>query len=104
MKKSLGFLGLAGIALLASSCTLFKKPEPVIKTEYVNVSVPVKVPCLKPAQVPVPPKRVSEATTVPGTLTEMVGWLRATLKQWQDDYGPTSQDLFKVCSALPPPR
>ncbi len=94
------YAGLVPIALLASSCTLFKKAEPVIKTEYVNVSVPVKVPCLKPDQVPKQPKRLSEATPQPETLTEMVGWMRATLKIWQDDYGPTAEELLKICAKL----
>ncbi len=93
-------LGLAPIALLASSCALFLKPEPVVKTVYQPVNVPVAVPCLRPDQLPKQPRRVSEATPMPDTLTEMVGWLRATLKEWQDDYGPTTQDLLQVCLKL----
>jgi hypothetical protein len=93
-------LGLIGVALLTSSCALFRKPEPIIRTVYQTVEVPVAVPCLKPEQVPAIPKRLVDSTPMPGTLTEMVGWLRAKLKEWQDDYGPTSQDLLTVCSRL----
>lgn len=100
MIRPYGLLALVPVALLASSCALFRKPEPVVKTVYQSVNVPVAVPCLKPDQVPKQPRRVSEATPMPGTLTEMVGWLSATLKEWQDDYGPTSQDLLTACSKV----
>lgn len=97
-------LGLALIALLGPSCALFQKPEPVVTTVTQLVDRPVKVPCLQPHQKPIQPKRLVEDNPAPPpTLTEMVGRLRAKLKEWQDGYGPTTDELLTICSTLPAP-
>lgn len=104
MTRTISFLGLVGLALLASSCAVLKKPEPVIKTEYINVSVPVAVACLKDGQVPTQPKRLTEDNpAAPTTLTEIIGRLRAKLLEWQDGYGPTVDELLTICSKVRTP-
>ncbi len=104
MIRTIYLLGLAPIALLTSSCALFRKPEPVLVTKYVNVPTPVAVSCLKPDQKPTQPKRlVDDNPYPPASLTRIVGHLRAKLKEWQDDYGPTADDLLTICSKVPSP-
>ena len=93
--KRLTILGL----VLVAACT---RPEAVSTTLTEVRYVPVQVPCLKPGQRPTQPTRLVEDMPVPPvTLTEMVGRLRAKLKEWQDSYGPTSNDLLQICEKVP---
>lgn len=84
--------------VLTASCT---RPEVVPTTLSQTVPVAVIQPCLKPGQKPTQPSRLVEDLPVaPGTLTEMVARFRAKLKQWQDDYGPTTNELLTLCEKV----
>jgi len=80
-----------------SACTRPETPRPVVLTE--TREVPVAVACLKPGQKPKRPTKLSEDQSAPFLLTEVVGRLRAKLKQWAN-YGQTADELLSACSKL----
>lgn len=84
--------------VVVCGCT---RPEAVPTTLSQAVPAPVIQPCLKPGQRPRPPSRlVEDQPAPPATLTEMVGRLRAKLKEWQDSYGPTADELLTACEKV----
>jgi hypothetical protein len=84
--------------LVTAACT---RSVTVPTTLSQTVPVAVIQPCLKPGQKPRQPRRLVEDQPVaPATLTEMVGRLRAKLKEWQDDYGPSADELLTVCEKV----
>lgn len=93
MSKSVVLLGL----LLVAACT---RTEAVPTTITQTVDRPVKVACLKPGQRPKKPASLRQDTGVaPATLTEMVGRLRAKIRQWSA-YGEKADDLLSICERI----
>lgn len=81
-----------------SACTRPETPRPVVITEIREV--PVAVACLKPGQKPQRPSLLKEDQAAPFTLTEVVGRLRAKLRQWSN-YGQTADELLTLCGKVP---
>jgi len=97
MTRMCVYLALVPLALLAACGGRLSVPTTVTQT----MSVPVAVACLKPGQRPRQPTRlVADSPVPPPTLTEMVGRLRAKLKEWQDSYGPTADELLQNCERI----
>lgn len=97
MNRMLISLGLAGSLFLTACGGRVAVPTTITQTAPVAVAVP----CLKPGQRPSQPTRlVTDLPVPPDTLTEMVGRLRAKLKEWQDSYGPSADDLLQICERI----
>lgn len=97
MTRTNVYLAILAASLLAACGGRVAVPTTITQT----VPVAVAVPCLKPGQRPIKPTRLTQDLPVPpDTLTEMVGRLRAKLKEWQDSYGPTADELLQVCERI----
>lgn len=97
MNRMLVSLALAAPLFLAACGGRVAVPTTITQTQPVAVAVP----CLKPGERPIQPKRlVTDSPVPPPTLTEMVGRLRAKLKEWQDSYGPAADDLLQICERI----
>lgn len=94
------FMALLTLSFLAACKTT---QPPVVTTVTKTVDKPVAVACLKPGQVPVRPRTLTEDSRMaPSTMTERVARYRAKLLEW-NAYGKTSDKLLRLCSSLPQP-
>ncbi len=95
------------LVLLSSalaSCATTPEPRIVVQTETVEIPIDRPIPCLteqEAAELKAQrPLNIADEPE-PTTLTGIVGSLRAKIKEWEEAYYPTVEDVVRVCSTLP---